>query len=180
MDRKKQMRTGFSLIELLVAIAIMAVLIALVLPNYLGARERARDTKLKAEMNQLKNAMRMYYNDYQRYPAPELVQGQATFYGCGANGTSQCIYTTPYPCPDFWFAAGGTGGCGTVYMKKPPTLNSGNGGFHYYQPDSDKFMLCVDYLENRSDLDAAVSRDRCAGMGISFISTSTHFCVCSD
>ena len=62
MDRKKQMRTGFSLIELLVAIAIMAVLIALVLPNYLGARERARDTKLKAEMNQLNNAMRSKWN----------------------------------------------------------------------------------------------------------------------
>ncbi|MFA5103139.1 MAG: type II secretion system protein, partial [Candidatus Thermoplasmatota archaeon] len=45
---KKQ---GFTLIELLVAIAIMAVIMALAFPNYLSARERARDTKLKAEMN---------------------------------------------------------------------------------------------------------------------------------
>lgn len=179
MVRKKRIGTGFSLIELLVAIAIMAVIMAFALPNYLGARERARDAKLKAEMAQLKNALRMYYNDYQRYPAwkgaPLGPQGQWPFLGCGANGTSECT-TLIYACSNFWFAAGGTDGCGSVYMKKPPATTGGT-GLHYYQPDSDKFAVCVDKLENTSDPDALASRTQCAGYGYT---GTTGYCVCSD
>lgn len=165
---------GFSLIELLVAIAIMAVIIAFALPNYLGARERARDSKLKAEMNQLKQALRMYYNDYQRYPAQmnPAVPGQWPFLGCGATGAISCS-TTTYVCTNFWFAAGGTDGCGTIYMKKPPTTTSS--APNYYQSDSDSFTICAK-LENVSDPDAAVSRAQCTYNG----GTTTNYCICSD
>jgi len=168
----KGLPKGFTLIELLVAIAIMAVLMAIALPNFLGARERARDTKLKGEMNQLKSALRMYYNDYQKYPAIGG-QGQWPFLGCGAGGTTSCS-TTSYVCTNFWFAAGGTDGCGSIYMKKPPT--GGIGGLKYYQTNSDNFAVCVDKLENASDPDALTSRTQCAGYGFG----STAFCVCSD
>lgn len=171
MERKGCMKkSGFSLIELLVAIAIMAVIMAVTLPNYIGARERARDTKLKGELNQLKSALRMYYNDYQGYPSIGI-SGSWPFNGCGPNGTTLCN-TISYVCTNFWFAAGGSG-CGTVYMKKPPTITTG--GFHYYRPDSDKFVLCVDYLENRADPDALASRTQCEGYG-----GTTGYCVCSD
>jgi type II secretory pathway pseudopilin PulG len=155
---------------------------AIVLPNFLGARERARDAKLKAEMNQLKSALRMYYNDYQRYPAwvgaPLGPQGQWSFLGCGPSGTTVCkndITTTPpgYECPNFWFAAGGTDGCGTIYMKKPPTTTRSTP--NYYQSDPDNFTICVP-LENASDPDAASSRAQCPNNG----STLTNYCVCSD
>jgi prepilin-type N-terminal cleavage/methylation domain-containing protein len=169
---------GFTLIELLVAIAIMAVLMAIALPNFLGARERARDAKLKSEMNQLKNAFQMYYNNYQKYPAPidVAVPGQWPFLGCGAGGTEKCD-TTSYVCTNFWFAAGGDG-CDSVYMKKPPVPADSTGGLKYYGGGGDSYAICVDKLENTSDPDALASRNQCAGIASGW--ESSAYCICPD
>jgi prepilin-type N-terminal cleavage/methylation domain-containing protein len=60
---------GFSLVELLVVISIISILAAVLVANLTGARERARDSKKIEELGSLKNALRMYYNDNQEYPA---------------------------------------------------------------------------------------------------------------
>ena len=62
-------RNGFTLVELLVAIAIMATLMGILLPNLLGARERASDSQKIQNLTAIKNALRLYYNDHQSYPA---------------------------------------------------------------------------------------------------------------
>lgn len=62
-------RLGFTLVELLVSISIIATLIAILMPNLMGARERARDAQKKEDLSSLRNALRMYYNDKQSYPA---------------------------------------------------------------------------------------------------------------
>ena len=46
----------------------MAVLTAILAPNLMGARERSRDAKRKQELNSMKTALRMYFNDWQSYP----------------------------------------------------------------------------------------------------------------
>jgi len=61
-------KKGFSLVELLVVISIIATLSAILLPNLMGARERAKDASRISDMNSLKNALRLYYNDVQAYP----------------------------------------------------------------------------------------------------------------
>lgn len=60
---------GFTLIELLVVISIIGVLTTLILANLSDARARARDSQKKSELTQLKTALRLYYNDNQKYPA---------------------------------------------------------------------------------------------------------------
>lgn len=42
---------------------------AILLPNFMGARERARDAQKLQDMGAIKNALRLYYNDNQSYPA---------------------------------------------------------------------------------------------------------------
>lgn len=66
---KQALSKGFTLIEILVVIAVIGVLTALILPNLVGARERARDASLKKTMREFQTAMRLYYNDNQVYPA---------------------------------------------------------------------------------------------------------------
>lgn len=59
---------GFSLIELLVVISIIGVLTTVLVMNFVGSRERARDAQKIQNLHSLKSALRMYYNDNQIYP----------------------------------------------------------------------------------------------------------------
>lgn len=165
--------SGFTLIELLVVIAIIATIIAFAVPNFLGARQRAADAKRKSEANQLKAALRLYYNDYQRYPADN---SPGPLYnvikGCGASGTGAC------PCSSTLdFAAGGSG-CDAVYMKKFPS-EWGVSMFYYQQGgNTDDFCLKVP-LDNASDQDIAKSQARCATPCAGKVSGSDYV-LCAD
>jgi type II secretion system protein G len=68
-------RNGFTLIELLVVIFIIGILAALLLTNFVGARNRAQDAQAKASLDQFKKALRLYYNDYQVYPDTTTFNG---------------------------------------------------------------------------------------------------------
>ena len=167
---KRLKNYGFTLIELLVVISIIGMIVGVSLPNFLGARERARDTKRKAEMQQLKTALRLYYNDYGKYP-PTTVGGLSKIAGCGADGKQNC------PCnATVDFAAGGAG-CDMVYMKKFPS-DYGTKLFYYQVASGDDFRLS-DTLENASDSDIATSQSRCPSAGGSSCAGNTY-CVCSE
>lgn len=172
-------RQGFSLIELLVVIAIMAMIIAVSLPNYISTRERARDTKRKEEVQQLKTALRMYYNDFQAYPASDS-------FGCGTgklNYIKSCgpDHNACCPCnPSIDFGIGTD--CPTVYMKKFPS-QFGSSMFYYQALSGDDFCLKVP-LENAADSDTytnkyAAGKYSCAAACGSNCS-SNDYCVCSD
>ena len=67
-NKIKNRKLGFTLIELLVAISIIATLTMILLPNFMGARERGKDSQRISDLNAVKNALRMYYNETQSYP----------------------------------------------------------------------------------------------------------------
>ena len=158
---------GFTLIELLVVISIIAVITAVGMTNFLGARERARDARRKQELVQLRNALRLYYNDYRSYPGTD---SDTYILGCGIAGTTKC----PGSCAGGGFAAGGVDGCGSVYMRTLPTEYTYKR--HPNKPaDTDDFLLSVT-LENASDGDVTTSQTRC---GISPAAASTYV-VCAD
>src|SRR5207248_7660664 len=57
-------KSGFTLIELLVVIAIIAILAAILFPVFAKARESARSTSCKSNLNQIGKAWMMYVQDY--------------------------------------------------------------------------------------------------------------------
>jgi general secretion pathway protein G len=59
---------GFTLIELMVVLAILGVLAALIVPNVLGRADDARVTAARADVNNLMQALKLYRLDNQIYP----------------------------------------------------------------------------------------------------------------
>lgn len=70
LPRAKRQR-GFTLIELMVVLAILGVLAALIVPNVLDRADDARGTAARADVNNLMQALKLYRLDNQRYPAAE-------------------------------------------------------------------------------------------------------------
>lgn len=161
---------GFSLIELLVVISIIASIVALAIPNYLSARQRAQDSKIKSEMQALKTALRLYYNDYSNYP-PSQAPGKLL--GCGAGGAILCPCTSG----SADFATGAA--CDVIYMKQLPTgLGS---SILYNQTLSGEDFCLRAVLNNQSDPDIAVSQNRCTrSCGTNCSIGSTRYCACAD
>ncbi len=60
---------AFSLIELLVVIVIISILVALLFPALLAAREHGRRVAARAEMWEIQKAWTVYYKTYERLPS---------------------------------------------------------------------------------------------------------------
>ncbi len=62
------MRKGFTLIEVLVVVTIIAVLISIGIVSYSSVNRRSRDAKRKGDVEQLRSALEMYRADNGYYP----------------------------------------------------------------------------------------------------------------
>ena len=66
---KKQEKTGFTLVELLVVIGIMSILTIVSVAQFGTARKRARDTQRKGDISAVSRALLSYYADQGAFPA---------------------------------------------------------------------------------------------------------------
>jgi general secretion pathway protein G len=62
---------GFTLIEIMVVIVILGVLAALVVPNVLSRTDDARIAAAKSDLGAIRQALKLYRLDNQRYPTNE-------------------------------------------------------------------------------------------------------------
>lgn len=69
---------GFTLVELLVVLSILALLLTLAYPKYFSSVERAKEAALKQSLNTVREGIDKYYADHSQYPASleELVEKQ--------------------------------------------------------------------------------------------------------
>lgn len=73
---RRRRAAGFTLIEMLVVMAALAVLLAIVAPRYAGHVDQARETVLRQNLRGLRDVLDKFYGDRGRYPSElqELVQ----------------------------------------------------------------------------------------------------------
>jgi prepilin-type N-terminal cleavage/methylation domain-containing protein/prepilin-type processing-associated H-X9-DG protein len=78
-------QTAFTLLELLVAIAIIAILAALLLPVLSKAKARAKAIQCQGNLTQLQLAWQMYVNDHD-----DFIPGNNWWQEAGSNGMARC------------------------------------------------------------------------------------------
>jgi general secretion pathway protein G len=61
-------RRGFTLVELLVVMAILATLLSIAAPRYFGAVEHARENALRQSLAVMRDSIDKFYADSGRYP----------------------------------------------------------------------------------------------------------------
>lgn len=69
------MRKAFTLIELLIVVAIIAILAAIAVPNFLEAQTRAKVSRVQSDMRSLATALEAYYVDNNGYPPDRNFSG---------------------------------------------------------------------------------------------------------
>lgn len=99
---------GFTIVELLVVVAIIGLLSAVILASVNASRQKARDARRREDLKQLQAAIELYYSDNGHYPGP-TTQGSNTSEPLDAIGGFQ------YPGPDAWIP-----GLAPQYIAKLP------------------------------------------------------------
>lgn len=62
-------KLGFTLIELMVVLTVIALLLSVVVPDYIGRMKRAEEAVLQENLAVMRDALDKHYADAGRYPA---------------------------------------------------------------------------------------------------------------
>jgi type II secretion system protein G len=100
---RNKTKRGFTLVELLIVIIIIAVLAAVAIPKFANSSQRSKDSALRAELKLLRNAVELFKNDTGVYPAAladlALEQGSAPATGMDSAGASKPIVASEFKGP---------------------------------------------------------------------------------
>jgi prepilin-type N-terminal cleavage/methylation domain-containing protein len=143
-SRAPRARRGFSLIELLVTMAVIAIVIAIIVPTLGGARNTAKAAATQSQLTEIGSAAQQYYTDKQRLPgyfSPRQMGDPANEMR-GFTGMQNIMLD---------LAGGIVGATGTDVIEVGPTtgdtvlvnttlIGTREAGGGYYTPDDKRFL----------------------------------------
>ncbi|MCC6276504.1 MAG: prepilin-type N-terminal cleavage/methylation domain-containing protein [Oligoflexia bacterium] len=142
-------RRGFSLIEVVIALAVLGILAALAIPNYNTYLDRSRQSEAKANLSMIYSTMKSFFAEYVQYTSRFDAVGvkfegtldyRFGFVGdfappadANPQGTATCINTvdeaadlfgnTPI-CADTYFPPTGAGGRVVLWQNNAGAINA--------------------------------------------------------
>jgi type II secretion system protein G len=69
---------GFTLIEMMIVVAIIAILVSILVPNFIRARAQAQTAACEANLKEIATALELYQTDNDRYPPSGTVNTSNT------------------------------------------------------------------------------------------------------
>ena len=92
---------AFTLVELLIVIVILAVLAAIVIPKFADSSSRSKESSLKANLKQVRNAVELFKNDTSAYPSAlaDLAGASAPTGGKDVAGAAKTITASDFHGP---------------------------------------------------------------------------------
>jgi prepilin-type N-terminal cleavage/methylation domain-containing protein len=142
--KKTQFQQAFTLVELIIAMAIIAILSGLTIRTFGTVQNKTRDSRRKQDLQAIVEAFEMYYNDLGHYPYASGGQ----IMGCGENATQACNWGDIFQ----------NTSNGTLYMAELPQDPGGAQYFYLADSEGTTYRLFA-YLENEEDKEAAVDVD---------------------
>jgi len=131
---------GFTIIELLIVIALIGVMATIAILGLSGQTEKARDAKRKGDLEEVQNALLLYYNHFNHFPTNDASTFEIE--GCG-TGSTACAWGGPFTANS------------NVYMTTLPSdpLCEGAGcttQYRYVQNTNDSYTLtaCLEFAQD--------------------------------
>ena len=138
----KTAQKGFTLVELLVVMAILGVLVTIIAGGFRSAQARGRDAERKSDLKQISQSLELFFSDYGRYPGDDTGRIMGCPYSVG--GSSPCT----------WGVSELTD-TKTIYFKTLPADPTSSLDYYYRivpASGNQKFQLFA-HLENTEDQD---------------------------
>lgn len=167
MRRLSTAQSGFTLIEILVVMIIMAVLLSIGGGSYRTSQIKSRDAERKSDLKQVGITLESYYNDQKQYPTSH--GSNFTIMGCGAQ--TECAWGAQWVGE---VVAGET----PVYMVELPQDPRSNYRYYYWS-DGAQYQLYA-RLENDLDIDALKDGETPQDYGISCGAANCNYGISSS
>ena len=121
---------GFTLIELMIVVAIIAILAGILIPNFVNARSQAQTAACESNLRAIATALELYYADNQIYPSAAAAPVQPSLFT--ANGVAYLNNTPKDPAAQSGAATyaltttQATGGSPASYTITCPGVHAGS------------------------------------------------------
>jgi len=139
-------RQSFTLIELLLAMALLSILIVLLTGNFSTTLKRGRDQQRKNDLNQVQKVLELYYEDNQKYPIFTPANGGNEIFGKKLCTSKVTAFNSSCPVTD------------TTYMIKTPQDPSSSYVYKYVPDATGSSYYLYSYIENDLDQGSGVSK----------------------
>lgn len=119
------MKKGFTLVELLVVVSIIGILIGITLLGLQGARESARDTKRKSDLEYVRAGLELFKADCKKYPLTAGLNMNTALTLAGDGSNSTCL-------------------AANLYLNQiPKDANTPTRGYRYYSAAGVTYEICA-------------------------------------